>query len=88
MLRECRPSEPDEWWDKTLVELADELRRDGFEITPDLGIRRLGEHRPQDAREADDAYREALRILRGALKAMSRLHRLTKGMIEDRLRDV
>ncbi|MFJ5050369.1 hypothetical protein [Streptomyces sp. NPDC088719] len=88
MLRHCRPAEPDEYWDKRLAGIADEFRRDGFEITPALEIRRKGEHRPQDAKEEEDAYREALRILRGARNAMSRLHRLTAGMGEDRLRDV
>ncbi|AQT70366.1 hypothetical protein [Streptomyces sp. fd1-xmd] len=88
MLRYCRPTEPDEGWDRRLAEIAADFRRDGFEITPGLDIRRQGEYRPEDAKAAEDAYREALRILRGARNAMTHAHRLTEGMGEDRLRDV
>ncbi|MFF8513579.1 hypothetical protein ACF064_36645 [Streptomyces sp. NPDC015492] len=82
LLREGRPD------DQLLAKIAAEFRRDGFEITPALDIRRQGDYRPEDAKEDEAAYREALRILRGARSAMTRSHRLTTGMGEDRLRDV
>ncbi|PGH46902.1 hypothetical protein CRI70_31370, partial [Streptomyces sp. Ru87] len=60
MLHHCR-AQPDEYRDKRLTDIADEFRRDGFEITPALDIRRQGKHRPEDAKEEERAYREALR---------------------------
>ncbi|MFJ3877177.1 transposase [Streptomyces sp. NPDC090077] len=82
------PTNRTPYWHKKLAGIADAFARDGFTITPKLDIRRQGEHRPEDAREGDAAHREALRILRGARNAMTRQHRLTRGMDEYRLRDV
>ncbi|KUN02057.1 hypothetical protein AQI95_28665 [Streptomyces yokosukanensis] len=88
MLRRHRPDEPSPYWEKTLAEIAEEFAHDGYEISPSLKILGIGDWRPEHAREDDLAYKEALRLLRGARNQMERLHRLTKGMVEERLRDI
>lgn len=88
MLRHCQPDEPSPRWDATLTRITREFAHDGFEISPSLQIVGKGDWRPEHAREDEAAYKEALRLLRAARNQMGRLHRLTEGMIEDRLRDV
>ncbi|MER5547210.1 hypothetical protein ABT072_33285 [Streptomyces sp. NPDC002589] len=88
MLRRCRPDEPSPYWVKTLAEITEEFAHGGYEISPSLKILGKGAWRPEHAREDDLAYKEALRFLRGARNQLERLHRLTKGTVEERLRDI
>ncbi|WP_369362191.1 hypothetical protein AB5L52_00355 [Streptomyces sp. CG4] len=88
MLRRCRPDEPSPYWVKALAEITEEFAYGGYEISPSLKILGKGAWRPEHAREDDLAYKEALRFLRGARNQLERLHRLTKGTVEERLRDI
>lgn len=88
MLRHCQPDEPSPYWDATLARITREFAHDGYEISPSLQIVGKGDWRPEHAREDEAAYKEALRLLRGARNQIERLHRLTAGMVEERLRDV
>ncbi|MFE6548224.1 hypothetical protein ACFVHS_07445 [Streptomyces sp. NPDC057746] len=70
MLRHCRPDEPSPSWDATLTKISLEFAHDGYEISTSLQISGKGDWRPEHAREDETAYKEALRLLRGARNQM------------------
>ncbi|WP_434795675.1 hypothetical protein WN979_31010 (plasmid) [Streptomyces albidoflavus] len=85
MLEECTGLHD---WDESLAKITAALARDGYQVSPTLQILPVGEWRPEVARHDAKAYAESLRLLRGARNTMERLSLLTRGMPEERLRDV
>lgn len=85
MLIECSDSYG---WGATLAKITASLTRDGYQVSPTLQILPVGAWRPEVARHDAKAYKDSLRLLRGARNAMERLGLLTARMPEERLRDV